>query len=165
MPTAYPPGPDCRAASGLGEGTASMAQAYPPGPNDWCKETLRRWPPAVGVFTRENTTDVEIDGWPLKKGSLVHILSYVVHHYARWFPEPTRFDPDRFLPEHCAWLPQFAYFPFGSGPRGCIGNTFATLEMMLVAASILQRFDLSLAPGQEEPELLTPRVPVLVPPA
>jgi cytochrome P450 len=117
------------------------------------KEVLRRWPPAIGVFARENVADVEIGGWPLKKGSLVHIISYVVHHDPRWFPEPTKFDPDRFLPERAATLPQFAYFPFGGGPRGCIGNTFATLEMILVTAALVQRFDVMLAPGQGEPEL------------
>jgi cytochrome P450 len=117
------------------------------------KEVLRRWPPAVAVFAREAQTDVEIGGWPLKKGSIVRMLSYVVHHDPRWFPAPEKFDPNRFLPERLAKLPQFAYFPFGGGPRGCIGNTFATLEMMLVIATLLQRYAVSLAPGQGDPEL------------
>jgi cytochrome P450 len=140
----------------LGDRLPTAADAPKLGQLDrFIKETLRRWPPAVGVFARENVADVEIGGWPLKKGAIVHMISYVVHHDPRWFPEPTKFDPARFLPERLATLPQFAYFPFGGGPRSCIGNTFATLEMMLVAATLLQRFDLTLAPGQGEPELLT----------
>jgi cytochrome P450 len=117
------------------------------------KETLRLYPPAVGVFARQAVSDVEIAGYLLKKGSIVHILSYLVHHDPRWFPDPDRFDPERFAPGNVEKLPQFAYFPFGGGPRVCIGNTFAMMEMTLIVATVLRRFHLDLAPGQADPEL------------
>lgn len=117
------------------------------------KETLRLWPPAIGVFARHAVNDVEIGRYLLKKGSVVRALSYPVHHDARWFPDPERFDPDRFLPDRFENVPQYAYFPFGGGPRVCIGNAFAMMEMTLIVATILQRFELSLAPNQGEPKL------------
>src|SRR5262249_9713716 len=77
-------------------------------------------------------------------------LSYICQHDPRWFPEPEKFDPDRFLPERQRNLPPFAYFPFGGGPRGCIGNTFAMMAMTLVAATLLQQLKLELAAAQGE---------------
>jgi cytochrome P450 len=112
------------------------------------KETLRLHPPAIGVFAREAIADVEIGGYRIPKGSTVRMLSYVVHHDPRWFPDPERFDPERFAPGRMEQLPPFAYFPFGGGPRVCVGNTFAQLEMTLVLAAILPKFHLALAPEQ-----------------
>jgi cytochrome P450 len=117
------------------------------------KETMRLYPPAIGVFARQAVTDVEIGGYTIKKGGVVRALSYPVHHDARWFPDPERFDPDRFLPERMEEVPQYAYFPFGGGPRVCIGNNFALMEMTLIVATVLQGFELQLAPQQQEPRL------------
>jgi len=114
------------------------------------KETLRLYPPAIGVFMRQAATDVEIAGYTLPKGSLVQLFSYVCQRDPRWFPEPEKFEPDRFLPERHQDLPQFAYFPFGGGPRVCIGNTFAMMEMTLVAATLLQHLQVEPAAGQAE---------------
>jgi cytochrome P450 len=112
------------------------------------KETLRLYPPAIGVFTRQAVNDVDIGGYSLKKGSLVQMLSYVTHRDPRWFPEPERFDPERFAPGRAESIPAFAYFPFGGGPRVCIGNQFALAEMVLVAATLLQNLRFELAPEQ-----------------
>ena len=117
------------------------------------KETLRMYPPAIGVFARQAVADVEIGGYLLRKGSVIRALSYLVHHDPRWFADPERFDPDRFLPERWRSVPQYAYFPFGGGPRVCIGNAFAMMEMALITATILQRFDVALATDQAEPKL------------
>jgi cytochrome P450 len=114
------------------------------------KETLRLYPPAIAVFMRQALADVEIAGYALSRNSLVQMFPYICQHDARWFPEPETFDPDRFLPERQQALPPFAYFPFGGGPRVCIGNTFATMEMTLVAATLLQLLNLELAAGQED---------------
>jgi cytochrome P450 len=114
------------------------------------KETLRLYPPAVAVFMRQALEDVEIAGYMLPRNSLVQLFPYVCQRDPRWFPEPETFDPDRFLPERQRALPPFAYFPFGGGPRVCIGNTFAMMEMTLVAATILQHLQAELAPGQKE---------------
>jgi cytochrome P450 len=114
------------------------------------KETLRLYPPAIAVFMRQALADVEIAGYALSRNSLVQMFPYICQHDARWFPEPETFDPDRFLPERQQALPPFAYFPFGGGPRVCIGNTFAMMEMTLVAATLLQHLNLELAAGQED---------------
>ncbi len=117
------------------------------------KETLRLYPPAVAVFARRAVQDVEIGGWVVPKGSVVRLMTYITHHDPRWFLEPERFDPDRFLPERAANLPQCAYVPFGAGPRVCIGQTFAMMEMTLVATQLLQRFRIVPGPGQSVPAL------------
>lgn len=112
------------------------------------KETLRLYPPAVGLFMRQALADVEIAGYTLPRHSLVQLFPYVCQRDPRWFPDPERFDPDRFLPERQRALPPFAYFPFGGGPRVCVGNTFAMMEMMMVAATLLQRVRVEPAPGR-----------------
>jgi cytochrome P450 len=114
------------------------------------KETLRLYPPAIAVFMRQALADVEIAGYTLPRDGLVQLFPYICQHDPRWFPEPERFDPDRFLPERQRTLPPFAYFPFGGGPRVCIGNTFALMEMTLVAATLLQHLKVELAAGQDE---------------
>ncbi|HEY4235110.1 MAG TPA: cytochrome P450 [Lacipirellulaceae bacterium] len=116
------------------------------------KETLRHRPPAIGIFSREVSEPVEIGGYLLPKGALVHAMSYNVHHDERWFDSPESFDPDRFSPERIDRIPPNAYFPFGIGPRICIGYNFARMEMVLVAILLMQRFVLTPAPGQIEPQ-------------
>ena len=80
-------------------------------------------------------------------GSIIVTSPYLVQHDPRYFPDPDRFDPDRWTPEFKAALPQFAYFPFGGGARRCIGESFAWMELVLVAATIGQQWRLSLVPG------------------
>jgi cytochrome P450 len=116
------------------------------------KETLRHRPSAIGVFAREAAEEVELGGYVLPKGALVHALSISVHHDERWFDSPETFDPDRFSPERINRIPPNAYFPFGIGPRICIGYSFARMEMMLAAIQLLQKFDLAPASGQSEPK-------------
>lgn len=118
------------------------------------KESLRLHPPTSGVFVREALENVEIGGYPVRKGDLVQEFSYVVQRDPRWYPEPLRFDPGRFLPEVEEQRPQFAYFPFGGGPRVCLGQHFAMLEMILVLGTMLQKFQFALAPGQGEPRVV-----------
>ena len=72
---------------------------------------------------------------------------YVMQRDARYFREPLRFDPERWTPEFKVALPKYAYFPFGGGPRGCIGEGFAWMEMILVVATLAQRWKLLLRPG------------------
>ena len=115
------------------------------------KEVLRLFPPAPGVFMRRAAEDVQIGPWQVPKGALVSIVSVLPQRDPRWFPDPGRFDPDRFAPELARQVPRGAYFPFGTGPRVCIGNSFAAIEMTLVLAMLLQRFVLRPAPGQSEP--------------
>jgi cytochrome P450 len=115
------------------------------------KETLRLYSPASGVFMRTATADVQIGDYLVPKGALVSILSAVPQRDPRWFADPGRFDPERFAPEAAKLIPRGAYFPFGTGPRVCIGNSFATMEMTLILAMLLQRHVLRPAPGQTQP--------------
>lgn len=111
------------------------------------KESMRLYPPAW-VTGREVLDPVEIGGVRLPVGAQVVVSQWVVHRDPRWFENPEGFDPDRWDPERAAALPKFAYFPFGGGPRVCIGNHFAMMEAALILVMILQRFRLSLLPGQ-----------------
>jgi cytochrome P450 len=112
------------------------------------EESLRLYPPAWG-FSRRALADDEIGGYRVAKGSLTFLIPYVVHRRPKLWPDPERFDPDRFAAEHESARPRFAYFPFGGGPRGCIGNQFAMLEAQLIVAAIAQRYRLDLVPGQQ----------------
>lgn len=115
------------------------------------KESLRLRPPTMGVFGRQALRDVEVGGWAVPKNGLVRFFSWVTHRDGRWFPDPETFDPDRFAPGRAEAIPPGAYFPFGMGPRVCIGNTFAMTELVLLTAMLVRRFTLTPAPGQGEP--------------
>ncbi len=110
------------------------------------QESMRLFPPAW-LFGRCPTEDEEIEGFRMPAGSLVFLSPYVTHRHPEFWPDPERFSPERFAPERIATLDRFAYFPFGGGPRLCIGAPFANLEMLIVLSSIVQRFRLRLAPG------------------
>jgi len=122
------------------------------------KETLRRYPPVPGVLMRRAIEDVRIGAWLVPKRSLVTLPFFVAHDDARWFPEPDRVDPARFAPHRQDDAgrepPRGAYMPFGAGPRVCIGNSFAAMEMTLVLAMLVQRFTLTPAPGQAAPKAI-----------
>src|SRR5262249_10647197 len=108
-------------------------------------EPLRLYPPAWGI-PRMALEDVEIGGFTIPKGSGVSVSSWVVHRDPRWFDDPLAFRPERWEGELKKRLPRFAYFPFGGGPRQCIGNAFALMEAQLLLASIAQKFRFRLVP-------------------
>lgn len=110
-------------------------------------EAMRLYPPAY-VLARVASEDAEIGGYQVPKGADMVLWIYHMHHDARWFAEPERFDPDRFAPERRKLLPLSAYLPFGAGTRTCIGKQFAMLEAQLILVAIAQRFRLELANGQ-----------------
>lgn len=118
------------------------------------KETLRLYPQAYVMFARVAAEDVEIEGLIFPRGSELYPVPYIIHHDARWHADPERFEPSRFEPARFESLPSCAWIPFGAGPRACIGAAFATMEMVLIVATVLQRVRLSLAPGQGDPEPL-----------
>lgn len=102
------------------------------------KETLRLRP-SVYLLGRRALRATEIAGYPIRKNQVVLLGVYAMHRRPDVFPEPERFDPDRFLPEREKALPRHAFLPFGAGPRMCIGNHFALLEGQLLLASWLSR--------------------------
>jgi cytochrome P450 len=118
------------------------------------KETLRLYPQAYVLFARVADDEVPLGDYVIPKGGMVYVSPYVIQRDARWFPDPDKFDPERFSPERHEQLPTYAYIPFGAGPRVCIGAAFATMEMVLTTATLLQRYRLALAPGQQNPEPL-----------
>jgi cytochrome P450 len=115
-------------------------------------ESMRLYPPAW-LMTRRPVEDFPLAGFVLPAGSYVHVSQYLMHRDPRYFPEPERFDPDRWLPERECSRPKFSYFPFGGGGRKCIGENFAVMEGVLVLAAVAQRFRLRAIPGHRvEPE-------------
>jgi cytochrome P450 len=102
-------------------------------------ESMRMYPPAWAVGRRA-MEDVEIGGYTIPKGTVVLFSQYLLHRDARFFPDPDRFDPDRWLPERQKGRPKFAYFPFGGGTRVCIGEAFAWMEGVLVLATLAGRW-------------------------
>ena len=112
-------------------------------------ESLRLYPPAWTLARRVLQPDLLPSGLLLPADSEVLLSQYVCHRNARYFPDPERFDPERFDPGIESDLPQFAYFPFGGGPRYCVGEPFAQMEAILLIATILQQHELELQPGQD----------------
>jgi cytochrome P450 len=107
------------------------------------KETMRLYPPAPALISRRALHPVQIGPWQVPRGALVRVTPWLLQHDARWFPEPERFDPERFSDAGQAAQERGSYMPFGAGPRVCIGQLFASTEMSLIAAMVLQRFRLS----------------------
>ena len=109
-------------------------------------ESMRLYPPAW-LVGRRAVNEYSIDGYYVPPRSIVVMSQWIVHRDPRHYPEPARFDPDRWTPAFKAALPRFAYFPFGGGPRQCIGESFAWMELVLVLATIAQRWRFDLMPG------------------
>jgi cytochrome P450 len=112
------------------------------------KETLRLYPPNRST-AREAVKDCRLGGFAIPAGSQVVMPQWVVHRDERFFDHPDEFIPDRWTTEFEQQLHKYAYFPFGSGPRLCIGRSFAVMEMALVIATIATRFEISLDSDDE----------------
>jgi cytochrome P450 family 110 len=110
--------------------------------NAVCSETLRIHPVALLTFPRVTLSRVELAGITLDRGTTVAGCIYLAHRRREAFPDPEKFDPDRFLDRHYS---AYEFLPFGGGVRRCIGTAFAQFEMKLVLSTILSRFDLALA--------------------
>ena len=107
------------------------------------KEAMRLYPPVAAVL-RVARRDTELDGYFIRKGTVVMLSQYILHRRPDVFPDPERFDPLRFAPERELQLPRYAYLPFGTGHRTCIGSHLALVEGQLVLATLAQhvRFEL-----------------------
>jgi cytochrome P450 len=111
------------------------------------EEALRLYPPAWGQ-PRESIQADEIDGYPIPAKAIVTLCQWVTHRHPDFWEGPEQFRPERFLSGRAAGRHRFAYFPFGGGPRVCMGSNFALMEGLLVLATVLQRFRVELVPGQ-----------------
>ncbi len=106
------------------------------------QEAMRLYPPAW-ILDRVALEDDQADGYAIPKGVPVNVFIYGIHRHEDYWPDPNKFDPNRFDPEAIKTQTKFSYFPFGGGPRLCIGQGFAMLEMQIIVAEMLQRFKLS----------------------
>jgi cytochrome P450 len=118
-------------------------------------ETMRLYPPAYAIGRRA-LEDYRCGDYVLRKGTIVLVLPWLQQRDARWWPDPTCFDPDRWAAEQHTERPKFSYFPFGAGTRICIGEQFAWTEAMLMLATLAQRWTASLVPGH--PVALQPMI-------
>ncbi|EMA05739.1 cytochrome P450 [Haloferax denitrificans] len=104
-------------------------------------EAMRLYPPVYVMF-REPKVDVRLGGYRVPAGSAIMLPQWVVHRSERWWDDPLSFDPDRWAPERTGDRPRFAYFPFGGGPRHCIGKHLSLLEGRLILGTVAQRYEL-----------------------
>lgn len=109
------------------------------------RESMRLYPPAWSIG-REAAEDVELGGKRFKAGTWFWFIPWTMHRDARWFENPERFDPDRWSGDLAKRLPKFAYFPFGGGPRQCIGSSFAMMETILCLATMAHKLRLDVVP-------------------
>ncbi|UKJ73463.1 cytochrome P450 [Azospirillum brasilense] len=99
--------------------------------------------------------DDVVQGIPIRAGTVVMMPPYVVHRSAAHWPNPEGFDPERFRNGEPRGTSKFTYFPFGGGPRRCLGAHFSMMEMQIVLATLLQRFRFSLIPGSLPEAMVT----------
>jgi cytochrome P450 len=111
-------------------------------------EAMRLYPPAW-VIGRESTRPVELGGYSFPKRTTILISPWVLHRDHRYFGEPEAFRPERWMGNLARELPRFAYMPFGGGPRICIGQRFATIEAILMLATMAQRFSMEWQPDRK----------------
>jgi cytochrome P450 len=119
------------------------------------QETMRLYPPAW-LLGRQAIANDTIDGYHIPKGAQIYISTYVLHRHPDLWNSPDTFDPDRFTPENIKNRHKFAYIPFGSGPRFCIGNNFAIMEMTVALAMIVREF--RLRPVSPAPIVMEPLI-------
>jgi cytochrome P450 len=117
-------------------------------------ETMRRYPAAY-LATRESIEEDDVLGYKIPAQSMLILNIYGLHHHYDYWQEPMVFDPDRFSAENTPHINKFAFIPFGEGPRKCIGEPLARLEMQLIAATIAQQY--RLCPDPKRPAQVTAR--------
>lgn len=116
------------------------------------QEAMRLYPPAWAISRAAIKPD-EIGGYRIPANSEILLLPYITQRHPKYWEKPEEFFPEHFSPEKVAARPHFAYFPFGGGPRQCIGNNFALMEAQLIIAMVVQKYRLQLADEREiEPE-------------
>jgi cytochrome P450 len=109
-------------------------------------ESMRLYPPAWAIGRRA-LEPFDARGFTIPRRSVILMSQYIMHRDSRFFPDPQRFDPDRWTPEASAGRPKFSYFPFGGGNRVCIGEQFAWMEGVLLIALLARKWRMRLEPG------------------
>jgi cytochrome P450 len=111
------------------------------------RESMRLYPP-VWTMGRYVENDYSVGEYTIPAGSSILMSQYVMHHDPRYYEKPEEFNPNRWTDDFKAHLPRFSYFPFGGGIRGCIGESFAWMEGILIIATIVQEWSMRLTPSQ-----------------
>jgi cytochrome P450 len=111
------------------------------------QEAMRLYPPAYWL-PRQAVEDDEIDGYRIPAGTLVGVLTYLIHRRPDLWEAPERFDPERFSPERSAGRHRYAWLPFSAGQRQCIGKEFSLMEALLILCRVMQRFSAAAVPGR-----------------
>ena len=109
------------------------------------KETLRLYPPGWSLFVREVAEEMQLGEHTFPKGALFYVSPWVTHHDPRWWSDPRKFDPSRFEGDWKKQQPAYSYFPFGGGPRVCIGMRMAEMEANLILATIVKNYKIELS--------------------
>ncbi|MEC4817934.1 MAG: cytochrome P450 [Scytonema sp. PMC 1069.18] len=129
----------------LGDRSPSVADLPHLSYTEWTiKEAMRLYPP-IAVMPRIAIQDYGIDGYKVPIGSTILVSAWTMHRHPRYFEQPDTFNPERWANDLEKQLPRGVYFPFGNGPRICIGKSLAQMEMVLIVATIIQKFQLKLA--------------------
>ncbi|KAG5674605.1 hypothetical protein PVAND_004559 [Polypedilum vanderplanki] len=113
------------------------------------KESLRIYPP-VPYIARQLTENFEYEGETIPKGTTAEIFIYDIHRDPKYFPDPEKFDPDRFLPENSIDRSNFAFIAFSAGMRNCIGQRFAMLELKIMLTKVIKNFKVHPVTKREE---------------
>ena len=116
---------------------------------------MRLYPPAWAMG-RMSTKPITLGPYTIPAGAHFFFSQYIMGRDPQYFPDPLRFDPERFTPENKAARPKFTYFPFGGGSRQCIGESFAWMEAILVLATLAQRWRLKVV--EDHPIALQPKI-------
>jgi cytochrome P450 len=117
-------------------------------------ESMRLYPPAW-LIPRESKDDDEMGGFRIVRGATILLCPYVTHRHPAFWENPEAFEPDRFLPERAHGRHRYAYFPFGGGPRMCMGVEMAMMEVVLILVMIVARYRVDLAAWHREAEELS----------
>jgi cytochrome P450 len=112
------------------------------------QETMRLFPP-VWILPRRALADDEVGGYHVPAGADVLISPYTLHRHPRYWPEPLRFDPERFDPDVPSNRPRYAHLPFGAGPRFCVGNHLGMMEATFIVSTLMRDLRLTQVPGHE----------------
>jgi cytochrome P450 len=115
--------------------------------NQVIQEALRLYPP-FWMIDREAVADDHVDGIDIPRGSTVIVYVYGAHHAPRYWERPESFEPERFIKTNEKLRTPFTYLPFGGGPRVCIGNQYAMLQILMILSDLLRKYDFQLTPGQ-----------------
>ena len=111
---------------------------------------MRLYPPTA-LLARQNVEADELGGYTIPPQSMIILVPYLVQRYAALWPDPDRFDPDRFAPQAVEARPKTAYIPFAAGPRVCLGNNFALLEMVYAMSLAASRYRWEMAEDEDIP--------------